>query len=382
VNVVPSRLARAADYFMNRPLDAFAVSNVGAFRAVGELRRRLDPQFVPRDWDGAGSGTLNTPITLSLTRATPRAILNEIARRHGALSWSSTFDRAAGRVADWVVTLVPMDHAGPPIALGAQGGALAPALTPPAYAPTSLATGSRPVMLDLPVTGQGVRNMLGLASRATGASIGFASVAPASSVRPFGSEYYNLTGLPMADVLAALERLSPDYVTSEDRGVYHVRLRQPPRELTAWLDQRIARFDHKFENLRDAMNVVAAIGSAGPGPMRGMRQGGGGAGAAGAPPVGAGGTRGVPGGVAGGVVGGIPNPPPAATPSPSDTMTARLQKTMTFAMTNVTVREILDEIARQFGALVWTVEQRTNPTGVSMFLSFSSDNWTTGTSVR
>src|SRR4029079_2775390 len=113
----------------NRPIAAFAVSKVGVFRAVGELRRRLDPTFVPTDWEGAGSGTLNAPVTLSLTAATPRAILNEIARQHGHLMWISTFDGVDTSIANWTVTLAPLDNTGPAIALSARGGALAPAPT-------------------------------------------------------------------------------------------------------------------------------------------------------------------------------------------------------------------------------------------------------------
>jgi hypothetical protein len=386
VNVAPSSLAGSATYLMNRPLEAFSVKGIGVFRAVGELRRRLDPQFVPADWVGAGQGTLNTPVTLSLTRATPRAILNEIARQHGRLTWTSAFDGAEATVANWVVTLVPIDNAGPPIALSARGGALA---APPASLATSnplaIAPGARAVMLDLPVTAMSVRGLVQQASRATGVSIGFAGVLPASTSRPAPTEYYNLTGLTIDEMLAKLVELAPEYVTSVDKGVYHIRPRELPPELTRWLDQRVAKFDQRYENLRDAMQAVATIGAFS-GPTPGARSGGGGAGSL--LPPGAAGPPGAPPG-RGGVAGAIPVPPPgviATTPtSPAmEAMIARTQKTIVLSMTDVTVREILDEIARQFGSLQWMVEQRANSAGgvAGLSLMLSSEGWSMGTSVR
>ena len=380
VNVAPSDLARSAGYLMNRPIDTFAVKGVGVFRAVGELRRLLDPQFVPADWSGAGQGTLNTPITLSLTRTTPRAILNEIARQHGRLTWISAFDGADASVANWMVTLVPLDNAGPAISLTALGGAIAIAALSanafPAGSPLAIAPGARPVMLDLPVTSMSVRAMLQMAARATGTSIGFAGVTSTSTTLRQG-EYYNLTGLSMPEILEKLKMLSPDYVTSVDNGVFHVRVREAPRELTEWLDRRIEKFDQKFENLRDAMQAVATIGAY---TGRAMGPGGGGAGARGALPPGM--PPGAPPGS--GVVGGVGAPGGLTTTTSPGllAMNAQMQKTIVLSMTNTTVREILDEIARQFGSLMWVVEQRTNAGGAGLSLLFSSENWTTATSVR
>jgi hypothetical protein len=160
-----------------------------------------------------------------------------------------------------------------------------------------------------------------------------------------------------------------------------------PSELTQWLDQRIPKFEQRFENLRDAMHAVATIGLYSGRATMGPRSGGGGAGAA-MPPGAAPPSGGPPG--RGGVTGGLaPPPPPGVTvgspTSPgSETINARIQKTIVLSMTNVTVREIMDEIARQFGSMQWMVELRASPTGASpgMSLLFSSENWGIGTSVR
>jgi hypothetical protein len=49
VGVAPTSFLKSRDYFMNQPIGTFAVKAVGLFRAIGELRHRLDPAFQPGD---------------------------------------------------------------------------------------------------------------------------------------------------------------------------------------------------------------------------------------------------------------------------------------------------------------------------------------------
>jgi hypothetical protein len=44
--VAPLDLVRSADYLMNRPIAAFAVGNVGLFRAIGQLGHLIDARIV------------------------------------------------------------------------------------------------------------------------------------------------------------------------------------------------------------------------------------------------------------------------------------------------------------------------------------------------
>jgi hypothetical protein len=79
--------------------------------------------------------------------------------------------------------------------------------------------------------------------------------------------------------------------------------------------------------------------------------------------------------------------PRGATPAQArrlaDTLNARLQRTIVLSLANVTIRDILDEIARQHGAMSWFVDQRAGASGVPLSLLFSGhDGWMIGTSVR
>jgi hypothetical protein len=358
VTVAPTSLLKSSDYFMNRPLPTFAVNNVGLFRAVGELRRALDPKFEPRDWDSGGGEVMNKPVSLSVRNAAPREILNQLTRLHGDLVWMSSFrpraDRADARVEDWVVTLTPISAPGPIVSLAPAGGVPASTLQPRISRPPL--PGS-PVTLDLPVTPTSLRLSLSAMGRSIGTPIGFENVAvempatPTPLERP--SDYYDLSGLGTQELIDKLQELAPEYQFRLINGVYRVQPRVAQSLSTSWLDQPIDRFEQRFENLRDAMYAVAAIGR--PTAMGGR--------------------------------GAAPSAPTAA-PQPVSpglaSLNERLQKTLVLSLTNTTVRDILDEIARQFGRLMWSVEQRTSPLGTtSVSLTFSGyDGWSTGTSVR
>ena len=365
VNVAPAKLLQASDYFMNQKIDRFAVSGTGLFRAVTELRRRLDPRVVPADWTGAGADTLNRPVTMSLTNITPREILNELARQHGGLIWESSFPARAGTlapqasVADWVLTLIPIDNTGPPVSLTANGAELGSAFFAPPGSSPPTRSGGRGAAIDVPVTSSSLRFALSQAGRAGGEPIGLHVVvsSPTVIVTP-SPEYYDLSGLTMAEILEKIQMLAPDYTATFANGVHHVAPKVPPRESTAWLDTRIPRFEHHFDSMRDALYAVAGLGPSLPPGARGM------------PP---------PPPQSSGVVGGLG--PPST--SPSDQLAARLRTSIDVSLTNATVRDILDAIAKQRGAMMWTVEQRLVPTGPQISLIFSGyDGWSTATTVR
>lgn len=355
VNVVASSLMQSADYFMNRPLPAFSVNNVGLFKAVGELRRVLDPTFQPRDWDSGGAEILNRPVSLSVTNVSPRVILNRLVGQHGEVTWASSFtardgaDRTAPRVEDWIVTLTTISIQGPIVSLTAKGGVPASSLLPP-FTPVPRSP-VRAVILDLPVTSSTLHVALSSAGRILGIPIGFEGRLAAAPVMPFerSTDYYDLSGLQGDELVNKLRELAPDYEFSLANGVYHVRPRVAAADSTAWLDQHIDRFERQFENLRDAHTALATIGR----PQTGM------AGRAGPPP----------------------STPPSLSQSP---LNERLKKPLNISLTNTTVREILDEIARQFGSMMWSVDSRTTAQGTTtMSLTFSGyDGWSIGTGIR
>jgi hypothetical protein len=353
VNVVSSALVQSSGYFMNRPLAAFSVDNVGLFRAVGELRHALDPTFVARDWQSGGGEILNRPVSLSVTNRTPRAILNRLVGQHGDVTWASTFvardgtERSGLRVEDWILTLTTISVEGPIVSLTAKGGVPASTLLPP-FTPAPRST-VRSIILDLPVTPTLLPTTLAGAGRVLGIPFGFESLPAAAPVSPFerSPDYYDLTGLQGEELINKLRELAPDYDFNLRNGVYHVGPRRPSGESSAWLDQHIDRFEQHFGSLRDALHAVAGIGR----PQ---------------------------------AIGGRAGPPATSPMSLPSALDEKLNKPMDISLTNTTVREILDEIVRQFGSVLWSVRSQTTAQGTTtMSLTFFGfDGWSTGTGIR
>jgi hypothetical protein len=351
VSVAPSELVRSADYFMNRPIAAFAVRNVGLFRALGQLGRLIDARIEPRDWTGPGAAMLNRPVTLSVTQATPRTILNRLAGEHDGVLWSSGFEAPAGagpaeaRPEHWVLAVVPL-AGGPPVRLTAGDDRIGPAALPglhvstPAEPPVPAPPPGTPrTTIDVPVTSRSLRTALGFAAKANRARVGLEVVAegtPGESIRR-SPEYCDLTGLTMDETLAKVQAFAPDYLASLDDGVYHVRPREPQPDTTPWLALTVERFDGRFAGLREALVAVAALGrpdaDARPAPVVGGR-------------------------------------PPAA------------DGPIGISLGHVTVRDVLDELARRSDAVQWVVEQRIATSGPRVLLVMAGDGWSLGLFIR
>jgi len=173
------------------------------------------------------------------------------------------------------------------------------------------------------------------------------------------SQYYDLTGLSLTESLDKLVSFLPDYAVTTDRGVVHFQPKALAADPGSWLNQKITKIDQHWENLSDALRFVAAIQGAVPSAQTGR----------GAPPI----SAAPPGiGVTSGVVGGIPSNP----------MADRMKASITLSLTDVTIRDVLDEIARQANSFSWAVDHRPGP-NTTMSLTFTGfDGWSAGAAIR
>jgi hypothetical protein len=141
----------------------------------------------------------------------------------------------------------------------------------------------------------------------------------------------------MDETLAKVQAFAPDYLASLDDGVYHVRPREPQPDTTPWLALTVERFDGRFAGLREALVAVAALGrpdaDARPAPVVGGR-------------------------------------PPAA------------DGPIGISLGHVTVRDVLDELARRSDAVQWVVEQRIATSGPRVLLVMAGDGWSLGLFIR
>src|SRR5262249_21949739 len=157
-----------------------------------------------------GGAIMNRPVSLSVTKTSPREILNRLVREHGDVIWASSFVSRSGvagvgaRVEDWVITLTPIAAPGPVISLTASNLMRASALLPPM--PRSPSYGPQTMTLDLPVTALALSGALRMMGRSLGTPIGFEGVStpvtPLSVERP--TDYYDLSGLEGQELLDKL----------------------------------------------------------------------------------------------------------------------------------------------------------------------------------
>jgi hypothetical protein len=345
---------------LDRTLDGFRSIEEPAAAAIERIARVLGPT---RQGGGSVTGLAPTAaadalakrITVDLSgTVTIRDALNAVADATGWM-WSARPMLPPGRPAmlaiGWRGRVEPSGAAGRGRSSGPPAGTVGTwtrmfTITLPEHLAPATAASRAPapargpgIHLDLPVTGASLRRALGLVARAHDAVFGLEIVAGTPGT-PVGRSpaSLDLTGLTIEEALSIVEALTPDYVTSVDNGVYHVRPRADQRDSTPWLTRRVERFDRAFDSLQQAMSDVAALAWSWQ-PPAGQR-----------PPVSG-------------------RPPPAPT-------------RLVLSLAGVTVRDILDEIALQSGAAQWVVEQRVASSGPLVRLTFLGDGWSLTTTVR
>jgi len=360
VNVGPKLMASASSDFMNQPIASFDVKNEGLYHALGSLRHVIDPAYLASDWQGSGAASMNRPVTLSVDRATPRSIIDQLVAQHGGLLWVASFepatiyDQARAQPSDWVLTLVPIDDSGIPVRMEPVRDAAASRPIVGNELRTARPSGPS-VQFDLPASAARLRGTLMMLGREFRQPIGSEVIVSGAPLGPQSPQYYDLTGLPLAEVFDKLVSFLPEYAVTTDRGVVHFQPKALAADSNAWLNRKVSRVDQHFDNLSDALHFVAALG--GPG-ISGARS---------SSPV-----SNAPPGI--GVT-----PPSTPMPPGVSALADRMKASITLSMTDVTIRDVLDEIARQSGTMSWSVDHR----GAQATLTFSGfDGWTSGVSIR
>jgi hypothetical protein len=160
---------------------------------------------------------------------------------------------------------------------------------------------------------------------------GFGSIGPPNAM-------YDFTGMPAPEALATLVTFAPDLEWRDDGGIYRIRSRALPSAGMA-LDRVVASVDQKTENVNDVFAFIRSIVSGDKPPQAIISVG------------------------------------PTAVSGQSDR-----NRTVTLKMTNVTVRQILDEVARQYGDSSWSVRY-TEANGIYPELMLTISVGTSGTGV-
>jgi hypothetical protein len=137
---------------------------------------------------------------------------------------------------------------------------------------------------------------------------------------------YDFSGLTPAEALDALAGLSPGLTWRRDRDVYRISSAALSGARDLPLDRRVRSFEGRFESLTALLHGVRELFTIQPAPRRGET------------PVNVFGATG------------------AANRTTMSPAAGALERPLSLKLRNVSVRQILDEIARAHGTLSWSVQ--------------------------
>ena len=383
LNFGPASTIRQPGHFLNRPIGRFDVSGVPARDVVKLLRQRMagsgSPTAAAAPTGGAPPMAVRTieslmsqPVTLALENPTPRDVLNAIALRLNNVSWIVMYEApAAGQAArprdeDAVIVVgVNQSWALDGIRFNRDGTTAAVVPIRP-----SLPTGPR-MTIELPITERTWPYSIGRVCQAVSirCTVELVATTPSNygpAVYPPPTAQYDFTGMAAREALDKLVQLAPDLSWRLDGDVYRIASRSLEKATNLPLDERIPSIEQKLETLSAVSNFLRNYFVPPPAVSSVGRRGG---------PLPPGAATGVVGGVVGGIPGGTP-------PSQTQTVLPR-DRTVVISLKNATVRQFLDEVAKQHGDLTWSVRYLdANGTYPQFELTLSGSNYSTGTSIN
>jgi hypothetical protein len=338
ISIAPSSLLRDPAHFMNVPVDHFEVHDVPFQDAVVALRQKLDPTYPGPQRQveaviGPGGERLKTAqamfdrhVTLVVDGVSAREILNRLVLAHGELRWTVRYSSPSPASSpqplesNASIMLSTFPEIGITKTFGPGRPSRAPAGAPPTPAPRPApAPPSGPsIPVALPTTASGLRDSVQSLATRLRLPIGTVVISPPQTMAERNADMaarasttrYNVAGLSPADALTRILETMPDYAWHDDHGTYHVA----PRALTASvLDRPVDHVDRDIHNINEAAALVLSLVDGKPLNIRPL--------------------------------------------SPNMPERARALEERPFHVTvdQGTVRDVLDAIARQHGALFWFV---------------------------
>lgn len=347
IDVMPPTARLSATHFLDRPIGRFDVRDATTREAVCALRSQMRarpagvtpsaavaPCSVPMARttgpgvrSTAALGALDRRISLTLGNPTPRQVLNAIVGLHNDLTWLVTYESPEPLQAP------QMRDEDCVIALGAFfGGPIIPerfyasldraprVSSDGAAAPIGPRLFASPLTLDLPVSWAKVEGALARLT-ADGERFGVEymiepGVAESPASAPPSGRAYSLAGLAVPSALAKIGQFA-DAGWTQDGDVYHLRQTALEQRADLPIDRVITRVDERFTEPRQVTDYLRKLLQA---PRR----------------------PGLP--IATGATGLV-----------TINQSQANMHAISLAMTNVKVREILDEIVRQLGGAAWFV---------------------------
>jgi hypothetical protein len=356
VNIGPAGTGPSG-HFLDRPLGRFQVTGVPATQAVSLLRQRMagissEPSTTRLT---QGLPSVEQPITLDLPDATARQVLNAIVKANGNVSWSVAYvSRDPARPArmseeDAVLTLMAHQGSmGRGVEFARDGSITRPGIPVPSEPrPSPPPSGSTVLALPLDerfLQSQVLQMCRGLGIQCSIELVGATMQPGIGPPRP-PTARYDFTGLSGPDAMNKLVELAPELSWTADGPIHRLRARRLAGASNLPLDRRVDAIDRRILTFNEIFEVIRSLLD----PVGEQAR----------PTVSIGSVS----------VGG---PPPSTGDRPVE-----------LSMRNVTIRQVLDEIVRQHGAISWSVRYvEANGVYPELMLSLTTDRGGSGRGMR
>jgi hypothetical protein len=376
IDIAPEGQRHNAAHFLNKPFGFYRVKDVSFHRAAAMLAQQLEPTVVVREWREADIGpvapseveattarAMARPVTLSVVDRSARDVMNRLVASHGEMIWTATYvdlraEGAPPAVQQYcTLRFLPVSRlaisAAFPLASpvgqyrsAPDAPAVRPASATPAPSPPAVAPALR-LMLNVPARPEDlvlVAGRIGAAARKTFGIEVVGSAQPPAPPPTGPRQAYDLSGLSIPDALNKIVEFMPAYAWSADGDVIHIRPTGAEAAHTHLLDTRVPKVAGRFESLQAALSAVIGLIQQRPPTM----------------------------------------PPPGRFPPAgwSDETKRLVLRPTEVDLRDVTIRQVLDAIARSHGAMSWAVVYRGSPDrlqslGVT-FIGF--EQWSLGSS--
>ena len=353
INIAPRGSFTQPEHVLNSRIGDLSLVGVPTSKAIALVRLRMSPAAraatvgqLPDDLGRIPFSGFDRPVTVDLKNPTVRDALNAIVFQNGSVGWTVRYagaDGRAGRVVeeDCVLELWPTSGSAYTSAQVSRSGAwVAPTdgvrITTATSAPPVSTPGTPRAQITLPINTRRLTSELSRWCRGLSVRCSVEVLGPPLQPGPMGppTGSYDFTGMSPRDAFEKLTTFAPDLEWRDDNGIYRIRARDLPATGMV-LDRVVASVDQKIETQNEVLAFVRSLVSGAQSALQSSINIG-----------------------------------------PISVVSSDRDRPVTLKMTNVTVRQVLDEMARQCGAdCSWAVRY-TEANGIYPELMFT---WSVGT---
>jgi len=268
LNIAPAGALSNGAHVLNQPLGAFRVTDMRTADVVallrGRMARRPEPAMAPA---GPAAAAFEQRMTIDLANPAPREVLNEILRQNANVGWIVRYvakdSGVSGRVVedDCVIELSALFRGNAPAFTFTHDG-LPPRPRPVPRRPPAVTSAAGRVTLSLPVADRSVEYSIVRVCRGLEitCTVELATPPLVRSDPPMRTTAtYDFTGMSGPEAVARLTSLLPELSWKQEGAVFRIRSRAIADAGDLPLDRKIAAIDRQIATQANIFQTVQQL---------------------------------------------------------------------------------------------------------------------------